>query len=60
MSKIIAVSLCAIGLLAAGCKTDKPQHHHGCHRIGAHRTSRNGVIHHHYAHPDAKVKEKAR
>ena len=60
MFRIVLASLLVVGLLAAGCTTEKPNHiHHGCHS-SAHRAGRSGnaTIHHHYAKPDAQAETK--
>ena len=62
MFRILIVLLFVVGLLAAGCKTERPNlSHRGCHRIGVNRARRNtGVVHHHYAKPVAPDAEKAK
>ena len=62
MFRLLIISLFVTGLFAAGCTTEKHDHHHrGCHRIGANRAGRNnGVMHHHYAKPQAHVDEKTK
>ena len=60
MFRLLIVSLFVTGLLAAGCTTEKQDlRHRGCHRVGVNRAGRNnGVLHHHYAKPQAPVDEK--
>ena len=60
MFRLLIISLFVTGLFAAGCTTEKHgPHHRGCHRVGANRAGRNnGVLHHHYAKPQAPVEAK--
>ena len=61
MFRFLVVSLFSTGLLVSGCETEKSGlHHRGCHRIGANRAGRVGVIHHHYAKPHISTESKAK
>ena len=60
MFKMFIASLFATVLLVSGCATEQTSRHHkGCHKVGAHPAGRNnGIVHHHYAKPQAPVEEK--